>query len=77
MVEQPRPTTYKEALQRHNSFSNDQVFNFDEDDCLCERCICIMVRVFGKVAVGIYPPLSDIDSRPIVEPEKVELVFSR
>ena len=23
MVEPPRPTTYKEALQKHNSFSDD------------------------------------------------------
>ena len=23
MVEEPRPTTYKEALQKHNSFSDD------------------------------------------------------
>ena len=38
MVKQPRPTTYKEALQRHNSFSNDQVFKSNEDDCLCESC---------------------------------------
>ena len=38
MVEQPRPTTYKEVLQRYNSFSNDQVFNSDEDKCLCESC---------------------------------------
>ena len=77
MVEQPRPTNYKEALQRHNSFSNDQVFNSDEDDCLCESCSCIVAWVFGKVAVGINPPLSDIDSGPIVEPKKVESVFSR
>ena len=72
MVEEPRPTTYKEALQRHNSFSDDQVFDFDEDDCLCEWCSCIMTRVFGKVAVGIDSPLSDIDFGPIVEPGKVE-----
>ena len=77
MVKQPRPTTYKEALQRHNSFSNDQVFNSNEDDCLCESCSRIVAWVFGKVAIGIDPPLSDIDSGPIVEPEKVESVFSR
>ena len=77
MVEQPRPTTYKEALQKHNSFSDDQVFNSDEDDCLCERCSHIMARVFGKVAVKIESPLSDIDFGPIVEPKKVESVFSR
>ena len=77
MVEEPRPTTYKEVLQRHNSFSDDQVFDSDEDDCLCERCSCIMARVFGKVAVGIDSPLSDIDFGPIVEPGKVEWVFSR
>ena len=72
MVEQLRPTTYKEALQKHNSFSNDQVFNSNEDDCLCERCSRIMARVFGKVAVRIESPLSDIDFGPIVEPKKVE-----
>ena len=77
MVEQPRPTTYKEALQKHNSFSDDQVFNSNEDDCLCERCSRIMARVFGKVAVRIESPLSDIDFGPIVEPRKVEWVFSR
>ena len=36
-----------------------------------------MAQVFGKVAVRIYPSLSDIDFRPIVELEKVESVFSR
>nr|POE91621.1 hypothetical protein CFP56_18575 [Quercus suber] len=77
MVEQPRPTTYKEALQKHNSFSDDQVFYSDEDDCLCERCSCIIARVFGKVAVGIKSPQSDTGFGPIVEPKKVESVFSR
>ena len=77
MVEQQRPTTYKEALQKHNSFSNNQVFYFDEDDCLCERCSRIMVRVFGKVAAGIESPLSDTDFGPIVEPKIVESVISR
>ena len=77
MVEQQRPTTFKEALQRHNSFSNDRVFDYDEDDCLCERCCRMMAQVFGKVAVRIYPSLSDIDFGPIIELEKVESVFSR
>ena len=36
-----------------------------------------MARVFGKVAVKIESPLSDIDFGPIVEPKKVESVFSR
>ena len=77
MVEQPRPTTYKEALPKHNSFSDDQVFDFSEDDCLCERCSHIMVRVFGKVVVGIESPQSDTSFGPIVEPKKVESVFLR
>ena len=60
------------ALQKHNSFSDDQVFNSDEDDCLCEQCSHIMARVFGKVAVKIESPLSDIDFGPIVEPKKAK-----
>ena len=36
-----------------------------------------MARVFGKVAVGIESPLSDTNFGPIVEPKKVESVFSR
>ena len=34
-----------------------------------------MARVFGKVVVGICPSLSDIDSGPIVEPEKLNQCF--
>ena len=36
-----------------------------------------MAQVFGKVAIRVYPSLSDIDFGPIVELEKVESVFSR